>query len=203
MPVFFIHDPAQGIVTPLDRKYRVRDIPPTSELTEINRIHPKVESTPTETYYKHSGAQSYEQNIGLQEGGLGLVSDYMSHPILSITQDKTLSHAWAKMIKYEIHHLAIVNEQQELVGMLTESAILAHRMRPESRSPEQTPLTEFVLKNVLSTSPDAAIEDLAVGLLELGLSGVPVTDNGMVTGMITRSDVLKIFLSKRQLNTQI
>lgn len=198
MPVFFVHDPAQGIVTPLDRKYRVRDIPPTSELTEINRIHPKIESSLPDQ--QRSPAQAYEDNADKFQG-LGRVVDFMSHPVLSIEQSKSLNQAWLEMSKYEIHHLVIVDADNALVGMLTESAILNVKMKSDAVSDEQVPLSIFSQSEVLSTSPDTPIADLAVGLLELGLSGVPVTDNGVVVGMITRSDVLKVFLTQQSLNT--
>lgn len=203
MPVFFIHDPAQGRITPLDKKYHIRDIPPTSELSETNAVHEKVTPPEPPKAQARSAINEYEQQSEKDQTTQGKVVDFMNHPVMSILESKSLKDAWDMMEKYEIHHLAIVNENGELTGMLRESLILKYRMDNEETKAHQTPLTSFCTGPVLSTNSAASIDELAVGLLELGLSGVPVTDNGIVTGMITRSDVLKIFLRGQSVKAEV
>jgi len=229
MPVFFVHDiGGKGLVTPLDRKFRVRDIPPTEEINEIPKIHPKNESSPNE--YESSAereknatrsanqqaAQYYQQSQTKAFTNLGRVKDIMSSPVLTITQDKSLEDAWRIMQKYEIHHLLIVNAEKAYCGMLSEkkivpflmsSAIASNKKRAAENSeqdpeqgfekrtrPENTPLSVFCQETLLSTHPNTLVSDLSPALLEYGLDGIAVTDNGEIVGMVTYSDILKIIL---------
>ena len=145
MSVFFVHDAGRPNVTPLDRKFRVRDIPPTEELSSTQKIHPKQESNPEDfkRYMKTAGdakappdealsqakqqaqqqaAAAYQTEKSLQSP-FGRVKDIMSTPVLSIDQGKSLKDAWKIMAKYEISHLVILNEQLQYCGMLSEKKI--------------------------------------------------------------------------------
>jgi len=218
MAVFFVHDVGSGLVTPLDRKFRVRDIPPTDELNETPRIHDKKSSDAREyqspdqkeSLSKRPAQQAAEYYRQAQDKsfiGLGRVKDIMSSPILSIQQDRSLSDAWLIMEKYEIHHLAIVNNENAYCGMLSEKKIVPFLMAnsggtAEESLPENTPLSVFCQESLLSTHPDTPISALGPALLEYGLDGIAVTNNGELAGMVTYSDIMKIILKTQTLKVQ-
>lgn len=155
MPVFFVHDVNHGIVTPLDRKFRVREINPVQEVNATSKIHPKQE-TDTEDFkhqhahqdlnasseegnqnkeprqssneQSHKAIQAYQENIPPPKLSLGRVKDIMSHPVISIFQDQNLENAWRLMQQHEIHHLVILNEQYQYTGLLSEKLITPYFM---------------------------------------------------------------------------
>lgn len=211
MPVFFVHDAAKGIITPLDKKFRLRDVREAEQLSETPAIHSKIQSNvkeyasqSTSDENKHgSDAASLNQSAGrsyqqVQNDILpGRVKDIMSQPALTVSRESSLAEAWLILQKYEIHHLAIVDQNKRLCGMLSEKTLPVYLMSQNVKAPDETPLAVFCDKTVLSTSTETPIDELAQALLEYGLDGVPVTENGNLVGIVTRSDILKTLLRTR------
>ena len=147
-------------------------------------------------YYQNTEANSFKN--------LGQVKDIMTSPILSINQAKSLADAWHIMEKYEIHHLAIVNDNGAYIGMLSEKKIVPFLMANAGASLEKnlataTQLSVFCQETLLSTHPDTLVSDLGSALLEYGLDGIAVTDKGEIVGMVTYSDIMKIILKTQSL----
>lgn len=217
MAVFFVHDVGKGIVTPLDRKFRVRDIPPTEELSEISKVHPKAETnpddfkdhhkegslTPPEHKPSNQKAISAYQDSKPARSPLGRVKNIMSSPVLSINKDKSLVDAWRIMQKYEIHHLIILDDEQRYCGMLSEKNIVPFLMNQLDTNLElsNSALESFCQDNLLSTHPETQIEDLAPALLEYGLDAIAVFENKQIVGLVTYSDILKMILQQQSFNT--
>ncbi len=206
MPVFFIHDPAKGIVTPLDRRFNIRDIPPATELTPSAGIHPttdgdgKQEQPPARrAAINREATQAYAETKEAAPEELGVVRDIMTHPVLSISIDKNLAEAWELMKRYEIHHLVVVNEQHKLCGMLSTDTMLEYLMETDPRPASEIDIADLCGKKVLSTSPDTGITEFAIAMLERGLDGVPVTEHSKLVGIVTYADVLKVILQQRHL----
>lgn len=207
MSVFFVHDVGKGIVSPLDRKFNVRDIPPTEEIQASHRIDEKRESHSEDYRHKEQppseqqkfrkateAVSNYQQNQTDTTQQYGYVRDFMSQPVLTIGDDKSLFDAWKVMERYEIHHLVVLDQQERYCGLLSEKKIVPLLMRDERTSSKNIPLSTFCNEPLLSTHPNTSISDLAPALLEFGLDGIAVYDNQTVIGIITYSDILKIIL---------
>ncbi|MDX1450960.1 MAG: CBS domain-containing protein [Oleiphilaceae bacterium] len=212
MAVFFVHDPAKGIVTPLDKRYFQRDIPPTSALTAAAPAHRKVSNEDaTDTYTslgsKHRAAkQAYAQTLRQSPLKLGKVRDVMSSPVITVSSEEHLSDAWALMQRHEIRHLAIIDPHGHLCGMLSEQVLLPDLMtrtlNPEADEANNPQLKTYCQYRLLSTSPDTELVELAEAMLEQGLDGMPVTEQGKLVGMVTDSDILKVILKSRPVDLQ-
>jgi len=221
MPLFYIHSAGtEEPIKPLSRKFRVREILPTDELSKTQATHSKKESDFSEVLSKakqgtiqeddtqeHSNqqqaAQAYRDTQTGSKLNLGKVRDIMSSPVLTIKKSQTLGEAWGIMQKYEIHHLAIVDTEEMLCGMLSEKLILPYLMSIQSSSiiqAEDLSLDNFCTQTLVSTSPDTLIKDLVPALLEYGLDGIAVTENGLLSGIATYSDILKVVLKMQAFN---
>jgi predicted transcriptional regulator len=217
MAVFFVHDVGKGIVTPLDRKFRVRDIQPTEELADISKIHPKDESHPDD--YKKHRSRAYQapnkdtankqkaiaayQDSKPAGSYLGQVKDIMSSPVLSINKDKRLLDAWRILQKYEIHHLVILDDEQKYCGMLSEKNIVPFLMKQleTKQALSDSSLEMFCQDDLLSTHPETDIEDLTPALLEYGLDAIAVFEDKHIVGLVTYSDILKTILQQQSFKT--
>jgi predicted transcriptional regulator len=217
MAVFFVHDVGKGIVTPLDRKFRVRDIPPTEELSDISRVHPKNESNPDDfkehpqhkrqrqaesTNTKKRAISAYLETKPVHSP-LGRVKNIMSSPVLSINKDKNLEDAWRIMQKYEIHHLVILDDNLKYCGMLSEKRIVPFLMNQleTQQALSNSSLENFCQDNLLSTHPNTQVEDLAPALLEYGLDSIAVFENQQIVGIVTYSDIMKVILQQDSFDT--
>jgi len=219
MPVFFVHEPGRGIVTPLDRKFKIRDIPPTSELEEITPIHPRnqpdtyhpqqadkdqAKESRREPSTQHSAdaRKAYAEMETPDRLRLGTVNQFMSHSVITIDRNAYLDEAWALMERNSIRHLVIIDNTGQLCGLLSEKKLLSYLMQHPGRYPDAIPVNDFCEEQVLSTGMETDIVELAQAMMEHDLGGIPVTDQGALTGIITRSDVMKIILRSTPFDTR-
>lgn len=205
MPVFFVHDPSRGIVTPLSRKFNVRAVDQADAAAASAPIHPRTQAEVPAAYRQGQPARTstrydtdepaptplapFEQIAELR------VRDIMTTPALCGRTTQTLQQAWEILQQYEIHHLAIVDANMALQGLLSSNQML-HFVLAHPGPIDQVPLTQFCSKTVLSTHPDVTVRDLAAALLEQGLDGVPVCQGGQLIGMVTYTDIIKLLLAR-------
>jgi len=223
MTLFYINNAGPEPLKPLSRKFRVREILPTDELSKTQGAHSKEESDFSdvlaktaqdkpqaqhknqEQSHQQQAAQAYRETQTGSQLNLGKVRDIMSNPVFTIQKSQTLGEAWSMMQKYEIHHLAVLDTEGLLCGMLSEKVILPLLMRSsldaQTRAqPGQLSLDNFCAQALISTSPDALIKDLVPALLEHDLDAVAVTENGFLSGIVTYPDILKVVIKMQAFN---
>lgn len=129
----------------------------------------------------------------------GLVKNSMTAPVISISSEAGLSEARKIMTDKKVHRLPVV-DNDVLVGIVSFKDVLAAKLTTAS-SLNIWDLSEQVLSlqvkdvmstEVLSVEQDATISDAAIIMLEQKVSGVPVTDNGKLVGIITESDLFRL-----------
>jgi CBS domain-containing protein len=216
MTLFYINNAGPEPLKPLSRKFRVREILPTDELSSTQAIHSKNESDFSDVLAKtaehqnqepshQQAVQAYRDTQADSEQNFGKVRDLMSNPVLTIQKTQTLGEAFSLMQKYEIHHLPVLDSEGKLCGMLSEKLILPFLMRPSldakmRNQPEMLSLDNLCVQPIISTSPDALVKDLVPSLLEHDLDGVAVTENGFLSGIITYPDILKVVIKMQAFN---
>lgn len=227
MPVFFVHDVNHGIVKPLDRKFRIREIDPVQEVTKSLAIHSKTITDLSDLPYvqsKHSFADDhsdqeveaskkalrlYEENSSPNERlSLGKVKDIMSHPVITVFDDQSLSAAWRIMQSHNIHHLAILDSNYQYRGLLSDEQVtpclLRHIEQPDKMpAPDKLLLTHFCYHDMLSTHPETELYDLGVAMMEYGLDAIAVSDQHKIIGLVTKTDVLKVLLKHQTLKVSV
>ncbi len=129
----------------------------------------------------------------------GLVKDSMTSPVVSVSSDTNLSDARQLMTDNRVRRLPVV-DNEKLVGIISFTDVLEAKLTGES-SLNIWDLSQKVLSlevkdvmtaNVLSVDQSATIADAARIMLEQKVSGLPVTDNGKLVGMITESDLFRL-----------
>jgi CBS-domain-containing membrane protein len=212
MTLFYINNAIPEPLKPLSRKFRVREILPTDELSNIKAIHPKEESDFSDVLAKtaqrkphadhknqQQAVQAYRDTQTDTQLNFGKVRDIMRDQVLTIQKTQTLGEAWRLMQKYEIHHLPVLDSKEQLCGLLSEKVILPFLMKlshdaQTTNQAEMLPLDSLCTQALISTSPDALIKDLVPSLLEHDLDGVVVTENGFLSGIVTYTDILKVMI---------
>jgi len=123
-----------------------------------------------------------------------LVSDLMSSPVHACRPDDTVSYARNLMLKHRISRV-LVMDREHVAGIITKKDI-GYRFRRHDpawrrRLPDNEPVSSMMTEDILSMSPDSSIRDALVLMVTHRISGFPVVDQGMVLGMVTKSDVLE------------
>ena len=131
-----------------------------------------------------------------------LVGIRMSKPVYTISPETSLDDALSIMEKEHVRRLPVVDRDGSLVGIVTEQDLI------KASPSEATLLDKWEIKSLMSTLPvekvltrqmitlteDVLLEEAARIMADKKVSGLPVVRGNKVVGMLTESDIFKIFL---------
>jgi acetoin utilization protein AcuB len=129
------------------------------------------------------------------------VGKRMSSPVLSVSPDLSVPDALAMMTKEKIRHMPVI-EKGKLVGIVTKSDLLnASPSKATSLSVweinyliNKIKVCDVMTKKVLTTTEDSTIEEAARVMSDHKISCLPVMRGKEVVGIITETNLFKIFL---------
>lgn len=129
------------------------------------------------------------------------VKDFMTKKVVYISPDTTIAHAADMMREQGLHRLPVI-ENDRLVGLVTEGTIAeASPSKATSLSIyemnyllNKTKVKDVMIKDVVTVSPFASLEDAVYLMLKNKVGILPVVENDQVYGVITDRDVFKSFL---------
>ena len=120
--------------------------------------------------------------------------DVMSTPVFAVSPGDTVAHARNLMVRHKISRV-LVMDKEKLVGVLTKKDIgyrlsqqgAAWRRRPS----DQIPVAEYATPHPVVSAPDTLLRIIAGIFVTKNISCMPVVNRGKVTGIITKSDLMK------------
>ncbi len=132
-----------------------------------------------------------------------LVSQWMTANPLHVLPKMTLPQISAVMQKHRIRRLPVVDEDGMLVGIITSSDIrLAMPSDEEAlRKFEVSALINAVevdtimTRDVITTTPDATLNQAAKLMLQHKVGALPVVENERLVGIITDSDIFRALVN--------
>lgn len=147
-----------------------------------------------------------------------LAKDIMTKKVITISKDATLAELAKLLIKNKISGVPIVDEKEELVGIVTEADLIikesnlpfplsfsfAFLESYESYTKSTKEYLETRVEEVMSTNVKAAREDMPIGkvvniMINNNINRLPVLNNdGKLTGIITRADIIKSIIKKSE-----
>jgi acetoin utilization protein AcuB len=130
-----------------------------------------------------------------------LVGERMSHPIISIAPDMPV-HDALDMFKREHIRRAPVVKEGKLIGIVSDKDLLNASPSPASSLSiwemnyllSKITISEVMTKKVLTVNEDTPIEEAARIMADNKIGGLPVLRDGHVVGIITETDLFKVFL---------
>lgn len=124
---------------------------------------------------------------------VSLAYQIMSSPAVTIGEEETIAQMRARMAEHDIGLLPVLDKNGDLTGIVTRGDLTRQKVRYASIA--HLPVSSIAQKNVLVTSPNTNIRELARVLLEQDIRGLPVLDQqqqpARVLGVVTRTDVLR------------
>lgn len=123
-----------------------------------------------------------------------IVSDLMSSPVHAANPADNIAHLRKVMLKHHISRVPVIDDGR-LVGMVTKKD-LGFRLRRHNpswrhRSIDHEPITSVMTEDIICISPGTSCRDAMILMINHKISGMPVLDQGMIIGMITRSDMIR------------
>ncbi len=114
--------------------------------------------------------------------------DIMTDRVVTIGPDAFLQEAIEVIMSMEVSGLPVVDSQGQLIGIITEFALLATAY--DSKSACET-VGQHMTADVLTVNADDPIRKVADLFIVHRVRRVPVLERGRIVGLITRRDVLK------------
>ena len=122
------------------------------------------------------------------------VGDVMSSPVFVIDSGENVARARNLMLKHRISRLPVL-EKSLLAGIITKKDI-GYRLRQSEplwrrRPIDSIPVMALMTPDPVTVTVDAPIGQVACIMIERDISGVPVVDPAGITGIVTKSDLMK------------
>jgi len=130
-----------------------------------------------------------------------LVGNRMSQPLVTVSPDLTLPDAFTLMKDKNIRRLVVVKDGK-MVGLVTKND-LENAMPTKATSLsiweinyliDKIKVKDVMEKAVVTTTEDTPIETAAQLMVEHKVSALPVMRKDAVVGMITESDLFRLFM---------
>ena len=120
--------------------------------------------------------------------------DVMASPVYVVAPTDNVAYARNLMLRHRVSRLPVMDEN-ELQGILTKKDI-AYRLRQTEpmwrrRPIDRIPVSILMASDPITVAPDTNIRDIAAIMLDRNISGLPVVEDGMVSGIVTKLDVMR------------
>lgn len=131
-----------------------------------------------------------------------LVRERMTvHPI-TIYEDTPVAEALGFMRQNRVRRLPVLDRHNQLVGIVSEKDLLYASPSPATSLSvyeisyllSKLKVKEIMTREVVTVCPDCPLEEAARIMVDHKIGGLPVVENGQLVGIITETDLFKVFL---------
>jgi acetoin utilization protein AcuB len=131
-----------------------------------------------------------------------LVGDRMTSPPITVTEDTSIDQALELMREQKVRRFPVVDKRGKLVGIVSEKDLLYASPSPAtSLSVYEIPyllsrirMRDLMTKEVITVTEETPLEEAARIMADSKIGGVPVMRGEEPIGIITETDIFKIFL---------
>ena len=149
--------------------------------------HPEAASANLKTSNPHQTLQDLIAEIKAQIPHPPTAQDLMSSPVRTIRPDTTISEAQRILLRYGHSGLSVVNESDELVGIIARRDLdlaLHHGFG-------HAPVKGYMTRNLKTIAPDTLLPDIEDLMVTYDVGRLPVLQDNQLLGIVTRTDVLR------------
>jgi len=131
-----------------------------------------------------------------------LVRERMSRHPITITPDTSLNDALRIMREEKVRRLPVLDKKGKLVGIVLEKDLLYASPSPATSLSvyemnyliSKIKVSDLMTRDVITICEDCPLEEAARIMVDNHIGGLPVMRGDVLVGMITESDLFKIFL---------
>lgn len=136
-----------------------------------------------------------QQSQGLEDKPLR-VSDYMTRDLITFRPEQSVEDVIDTLIKYKISGGPVVNDKNELIGIISEGDCLKQisDSRYYNMPMAQDNVETRMIRNVDTIDGNMDVFDAANKFLDSKRRRFPIVENGKLVGQISQKDILKAAL---------
>jgi CBS domain-containing protein len=135
------------------------------------------------------------------------IRSVMSTRVVTVSPETTLKDAAARLVRYGISGMPVVDESGVLVGVFSEADILGKESGSSPRDrmlgwltgdtprplPEARTVAEAMSSPPLSIGPEKTVREAAARMLTDDVNRLPVVEKDRLVGIVTRADLVRAF----------
>ncbi|MCA0986382.1 acetoin utilization AcuB family protein [Guptibacillus algicola] len=123
-----------------------------------------------------------------------IIEEIMNRNVFSLNESQTIADAIKLMREKNIRHLPIVNNDGELVGIVSDRDVKEASPSILDANPNrevlESSLSSIMKKDVITAHPLDFVEEISNVFYEHRISCIPIIDNRKVIGIVTETDML-------------
>ena len=123
--------------------------------------------------------------------------DIMTEEVFWVLKDTPVIEAIELMASKHVTGIPVVEEDMTLVGILTEQDVL--RLCHTFDEEKNRKVEQFMTQPAVHFAVDEPLLDICFCLRDNAIRRVPVTSDGKVVGVVSRSDIIKYILQQSRL----
>ncbi len=139
-----------------------------------------------------------------------LVKERMTHNPVTIREETSLDDALKAMRDNKVRRLPVLDKNGKLVGIVSEKDLLYASPSPATSLSvweihgllARIKIRELMTRDVITVCEDCPIEEAARVMVDNKIGGLPVMRGDQLIGIITETDLFKIFLELLGARTQ-
>lgn len=129
------------------------------------------------------------------------VRDLMTEKVVSVRPQDSVEKIYDAMAERNIRHLAVIDEEGDLVGLVSHRDLLRNANIERSDLPlsvqrelmRRMRVEEVMTSEVETTEPELLLSEAAQVMFENKFGCLPVVEGWRVVGILTESDFVKYF----------
>ena len=131
-----------------------------------------------------------------------LVSDYMTKKLITLKPDQSVSEVMETLIKNKISGGPVVNENNELLGIISEGDCIKQISDSKyyNLPINNATVENHMVKNVETIAGNLNIFDAAKQFIDSKRRRFPIVENGKLVGQISQKDILIAALEQKGQN---
>jgi FOG: CBS domain len=123
----------------------------------------------------------------------------MTAEVFTLNSTDDLTALYDLMDAEHIRHIPVIDEENELVGLVTHRDLLRNVLSPPADIPfsmqreilSRTPVDRIMIQDIATIEPDAPIADAAEIMLENKYGCLPVVEGNRLVGILTEADFVR------------
>jgi len=119
------------------------------------------------------------------------VKDIMTKKLITFQPDMRVLAAIESLLKYKISGAPVVDENGNLIGVLSEIDCMSTIIQDLYYSDSGGSVEDFMSTEITTVNSEMGLVDLAEIFQKKHFRRLPVVDNGILVGQVSRRDVLK------------
>lgn len=127
---------------------------------------------------------------------VGLLLDKRDNHIFTIKPDSTLQDALEIMAKEKISSLPVMNNNDELIGIISERDYIRKAI-PERKIPWEIHVKDYMTENVITVVKTDLLQECMKIMSTNRIRHLPVIEDGTMVGVISITDVVRALRSCR------